>query len=93
MNRQQDRRRLLRLVAAVPFLSGGVAARADGGADNRLIDRGRPATPGAEPKANGKSCATAGRWATAIPRARRWRVLQAPGSAACTALLESLKNP
>ena len=94
MNRQQDRRRLLRLVATIPFLSGGVAAAPTGQPTTASSTvRSRPGDAG---------WPTEGQWQELrhqvggqllIPRSPLETCLQAPGSAACTALLESLKNP
>jgi len=94
MIRQQDRRRLLRLAAAVPFLSSLVAAA--------LTSQPAPASSSARRRPGDAGWPTEGQWQELhdqiggrllIPQSRFEPCLQAPGSAACTALLESLKNP
>ena len=91
----QDRRRsLLRLAAAFPFLSDGVA--------RALTGQQTPATSTARCRPGDAGWPTEGQWQELgrqvggrllKPRSPLETCLQAPGSAACTALLESLKNP
>ena len=94
MNPLQDRRSLLRFAAAFPFLSGGVAAA--------LAGQPTPATSTARCRPGDAGWPTEGQWQELRlqvggrllqPRSPLETCLQAPGSAACTALLESLKNP
>ena len=91
----QDRRRsLLRLAAAFPFLSDGVA--------RALTGQQTPATSTARCRPGDAGWPTEGQWQELgrqvggrllKPRSPLETCLQAPGSAACAALLESLKNP
>jgi len=94
MKRQQDRRRLLRLAAAIPFLSGGVAAA--------LTGQPTPAMSTARCRPGDASWPSEDQWQELrqqvggwllVPRSPLQTCLQAPGSAACTALRESMKNP
>jgi FAD/FMN-containing dehydrogenase len=94
MKHQQQRRRLLQCAATVPLLPCSVAAAlADPPTPVRSAARCRPGDAGWPPE---------GRWLALReqvggrllrPRSPLQDCLQAPDSATCTALLESLKNP
>src|SRR5688572_9845365 len=88
MNPLQDRRRLLRLAAAFPFLSGRVARALTGQPARCRPGDARWPTEGQWQQLR---LQVGGRLLE--PRSPLEACLQAPGSAACTALLESLKNP
>jgi FAD/FMN-containing dehydrogenase len=85
---------LLRIAAALPFLSDGVARALTGQpASVTSIARCRPGDAGWPSEGQWQALRQQVGGRLLQPRSPLEMCLQAPGSAACAALLESLKNP
>ncbi len=94
MNHRPYRRRLLQWAAAIPFLPGAVtAALAAPPTPGRLAARCRPGDSGWPSEGQWQALRQQVGGRLLEPRSPLQACLQAPGGAACSALLESLKNP